>query len=130
MSTPINTLARDSDPYVVAEIGCNHMGRMSVANELIQKAAEFCQIPCVKFQKRCVRETLTPEEYDRPHPVPDNSYGKSYGEHRDNLEFSLDQHRELMDYCTEWKIAYSCSVWDLTSARDIISLQPEFLKIP
>ena len=73
---------------------------------------------------------LTPEQYSAPHPNPANAYGKTYGEHRENLEFSLDQHRQLKAYCEEMDVIYSTSVWDLTSAKEIASLKPEFIKIP
>lgn len=117
-------------PYVIAEIGCNHMGDMEVAHEMIQMAAVFCKVDAVKFQKRCNKELLTTEQYNAPHPVPYNSYGVTYGEHREYLEFDLDQHRQLKTWCEESNITYSCSVWDMTSAKEIASLNPEFIKIP
>ena len=84
----------------------------------------------VKFQKRCPKELLTPEEYNAPHPHPENSYGATYGEHREFLELSLDQHKQLKDWCDEYKIEYSTSVWDMTSAKEITSLNPSLIKIP
>jgi N-acetylneuraminate synthase len=117
-------------PYVIAEIGCNHMGDMEIAHEMIQTAAIFCKVDAVKFQKRCNRELLSEEQYNAPHPVSYNSYGATYGEHREFLEFNCDQHRQLIQWCKESKITYSCSVWDLTSAKEIVSLDPEFIKIP
>ena len=93
-------------------------------------AAQFCKAPCVKFQKRSVHEVLSPGEYDRPHPNPMHSYGESYGAHREFLEFSIDQHRELQAYCLESKIDYSCSVWDMGSTREIAGLEPRFIKVP
>ncbi len=117
-------------PYVIAEAGCNHMGQMEIAKELIQTAAIFCKADAIKFQKRCNRELLTPEQYNAPHPHPENSYGKTYGEHREFLEFTLDQHRQLKEWCEEVGITYATSVWDMTSAKEIASLNPEFIKIP
>jgi len=49
----------------------------------------------VKFQKRTPKELLTEEEYNAPHPEPWNAYGKTYGEHREFLEFSIEQHKLL-----------------------------------
>ena len=118
------------EPYVIAEIGCNHMGDMDIAKEMIETAAVFCKVDAVKFQKRCNRELLTPEQYNAPHPNPANSYGKTYGEHREYLEFTQKQHRELMEHCKKWNIEYSTSVWDLTSAKEIAELEPKFIKIP
>lgn len=117
-------------PYVIAEIGCNHMGCMEIAHEMIQTAAQFCKVDGVKFQKRCNKELLSAEQYNSPHPVPYNSYGKTYGEHREFLEFTVQQHYQLKAWCDESKITYSCSVWDLTSAKEIASLAPRFIKIP
>jgi N-acetylneuraminate synthase len=50
--------------------------------------------------------------------------------HREFLEFDIDQHRQLQQWCQEFKIGYSTSVWDLTSAKEIASLNPKFIKIP
>lgn len=117
-------------PYIIAEAGCNHMGQMEIAKDLIQTAAIFCKADAIKFQKRCNRELLTPEQYNAPHPNPVNSYGKTYGEHREFLEFTVEQHKQLKAWCEEAGITYATSVWDLTSAKEIASLNPEFIKIP
>lgn len=118
------------EPYVIAEIGCNHKGDMEIAHEMIDMAKVFCKVDAVKFQKRNNKELLSEEEYNAPHPVPYNSYGATYGEHREFLEFDIDQHRQLKEWCDKAHITYSCSVWDLTSAKEIASLQPAFIKIP
>lgn len=117
-------------PFVIAEIGCNHKGDMDIAKKMIRTAAMYCEVDAVKFQKRCNKELLTPEQYNAPHPNPANSYGKTYGEHREFLEFTAEQHRELKEYCEEMGIIYSTSVWDLTSAKEIAALKPVFIKIP
>jgi N-acetylneuraminate synthase len=117
-------------PFIIAEAGCNHMGQMSIAKDLITIAATFCKADAIKFQKRCPKELLTPEQYNAPHPNPANSYGKTYGEHREFLEFDVEQHAQLKKWCEEAGIIYSTSVWDLTSAREIASLHPQFIKIP
>lgn len=117
-------------PKIIAEIGCNHKGDMNIAKEMIETAATYCKVDIVKFQKRCNRELLSPEEYDAPHPNPDNSYGKTYGEHREFLEFNLEQHHQLKEWCEKNGVVYSTSVWDLTSAKEITSLNPQLIKIP
>ena len=119
-----------NQPKIIAEIGCNHKGDMNIAKELIMTAATYCKVDCVKFQKRCNKELLTPEEYNAPHPHPENSYGATYGEHREFLEFTLEQHKQLQAWCNEFGIEYSTSVWDLTSAKEITTLQPKLIKIP
>ena len=117
-------------PKVIAEIGCNHKGEMDIAKEMIKMAAIYCKADAVKFQKRCNKELLTPAQYNAPHPNPINAYGKTYGEHREFLEFTADQHKELKEYCEENGIEYSTSVWDVTSAKEIRALKPKMIKIP
>lgn len=117
-------------PIIVAEIGCNHKGEMEIAKELITVAAMFCKVDYVKFQKRNNKELLTPEQYNAPHPVPANSYGATYGEHREYLEFNLDQHKQLKDWCGEAGIGYATSVWDVGSAKEISKIKPDYVKIP
>ena len=98
--------------------------------ELIKIAAIFCEVDAVKFQKRNNKELLTEEQYNTPHPNPANSYGETYGSHREYLEFDVEQHSQLKKYCEEMGIVYSTSVWDTTSAKEIASLNPDFIKIP
>lgn len=117
-------------PKIVAEIGCNHKGEMAIAKELIAAAATFCKVDYVKFQKRNNRELLTPEQYEAPHPVPANAYGDTYGAHREFLELDVDQHRQLQAWCQEFGIGYATSVWDVTSAKEIAAIKPEYIKIP
>lgn len=117
-------------PFIIAEAGCNHMGQMNIAHQLIKTAAVYCKADAIKFQKRCPKELLTPEQYNAPHPNPVNSYGKTYGEHREFLELTVEQHAQLKKWCEEEGIIYSTSVWDMTSAKEIASLNPVFIKIP
>lgn len=117
-------------PFIIAEIGCNHKGEIEIAKELIKIAKIFCNADAVKFQKRNNKDLLTEEQYNTPHPNPANSYGDTYGSHREYLEFNLNQHQELKEFCQQIGIIYSTSVWDKTSAKEIASLNPEFIKIP
>lgn len=117
---------------VIAEIGGNHKGDMEIAKEMIKIAKIFSNADVVKFQKRDVDEWTRrkPEQYNAAHPVPANAYGETYKEHRENLEFDLEQHRELKEYCEEMEIVYSTSVWDIQSAKEIATLNPQMIKIP
>ncbi|MBB4823636.1 N-acetylneuraminate synthase [Sporosarcina luteola] len=117
-------------PRIIAEVGCNHKGDISIAKQLIKIAAVQCKVDVVKFQKRNNQELLTKEQYNAPHPNQLNSFGATYGEHREFLEFTVHQHKELKEYCEEFGVLYSTSVWDLTSAKEITSLEPALIKIP
>lgn len=126
----LNLKSYPTPPKVIAEVGCNHRGSLETALEMIRIAAQFCKVDVVKFQKRNSRELLTEEEYNSPHPNPIHAYGETYGEHREFLEFDTEQHRLLKKECEEWGVVYSTSVWDVTSAREILPLDPVLLKVP
>jgi len=117
-------------PIIIAEIGGNHLGQVNIAMKMIEIASKFASVDVVKFQKRNNRELFTEEEYNSPHPNPVNSYGKTYGEHRDFLEFDIQTHLKLKKHCEKNNVEYSCSVWDIISAKEIIKLAPKILKIP
>ena len=116
-------------PKVIAEIGCNHKGKIELAKELITVAAHS-GVKVVKFQKRNNIELLSEEQYNAPHPNPMHSYGDTYGAHREFLEFNINQHKELKEFSESLGLTYSTSVWDVTSAIEIVSLNPELIKVP
>jgi len=116
------------EPFVIAEIGCNHKGEMEVAKELLTLAKES-GATVGKFQKRTPKELLTPEQYAAPHPNPTNSYGDTYGAHREALELSIEDHKELQKHCNSIGLEYSCSVWDTTAAKEMITLNPKLIKV-
>jgi sialic acid synthase len=116
-------------PTVVAEIGCNHMGKFDIAVELIE-IAKAQGADYVKFQKRNIRENLSEEQYNMPHPTEHQAFASTYGKHREYLEFDIEQHKFLKSHCEKVGIKYACSVWDVTSAKEIISLKPDYIKIP
>jgi len=114
---------------LIAEACCNHQGDINIALEMI-KSAKLCGANYIKFQKRNPIKAVPLQIQNKSHPNPINSFGETYLEHRKKLEFTLKQHKELKKYCENIGIRYSCSVWDEDSARDIISLNPDFIKVP
>ena len=116
-------------PKVIAEIGCNHKGKMEIAKQLLKVVADS-GVEVAKFQKRNNKELLTEDQYSAPHPNPINSYGDTYGAHREFLEFDVSQHQELKEYAERLGLIYSTSVWDTTSAKETVSINPELIKVP
>lgn len=115
-----------------AEFCCNHMGNMEIAKQMIEALAKFpskYKVDIIKFQKRTPSLILTEEEFNAPHPNPINAFGKNYGEHRNFLEFNIEQHKILKKYCEENGFIYSSSVFDRNSADEILSIKPEIIKI-
>ena len=107
-------------PYIIAEAGCNHKGDMEIAKELINVAAMFCHADAIKFQKRCPKELLTPEQYNAPHPNPCNAYGDTYGAHREFLEFTVDQHAQLKSTRSFARPLFSNSVTICSSSACVV----------
>jgi len=114
---------------VVSELCCNHAGDINVAKEMI-KMSKLCGADYIKLQKRNSIKAVPIHMHNQLHPCPMHSFGETYLEHRQNLEFTIEQHRELKEYCKKVGIGYSSSVWDEDSVREIIPLSPDFIKIP
>lgn len=114
--------------FVIAEIGINHNGDMALAKQLID-AAKDAGADAVKFQKRTTTEILTKDGRDKPYTSP-HAYAATYGAHRDRLEFSEDQYRELKKYCAEKGILFFASVWDTVSTDFMDRLGTDAYKIP
>ncbi|NJL70119.1 MAG: hypothetical protein HC888_00290 [Candidatus Competibacteraceae bacterium] len=115
------------NPIVIAEIGAVHAGKLDRAKELV-KLASSAGSHYAKFQKRNPVESTPKHLWHLPHSNARFSYGKTYLEHRQNLELTIEQHAELKRYCESLNIGYATSVWDMTSANEVVSLNPDFIK--
>ena len=122
-------MAKRPEPIMIAELGCVHVQEMDRAKMLIELAAGS-GADIVKFQKRNPIECVHKDLQDKPHPNPQFAWGDTYLEHRQNLEFNIEQHKELKKTCEDFGVEYASSVWDMTSAKEIISLNPNHIKIP
>lgn len=121
---------RGYDPcIVVAEAGANHMGDFSIALQMIEMA-KLCNVDYVKFQKRSPKLCVPKQMQSKPHPNTKNAFGNTYLKHREKLELTMTQHGKLKSHCDEVGIGYACSVWDAVSAKGIIALNPDYIKIP
>ena len=104
----------DSEAYVIAEIGHNHQGSLKTAKELFQAAAE-CGVAAAKLQKRDNRSLYTREMYDKPYEN-ENSFGATYGEHREFLEFGRKEYAALQAYAKELGVDFFATAFDIASA--------------
>jgi N-acetylneuraminate synthase/sialic acid synthase len=116
-----------SDCYVIAEIGHNHQGSVDTAKQMFKAAAE-AGANAVKLQKRDNRSLYTSEFFNRPY---DNeaSYGATYGEHREALEFGRDEYAELKAYAAELGVAFFSTAFDFKSADFLADLDMPAYKI-
>jgi N-acetylneuraminate synthase/sialic acid synthase len=117
----------DGDCYVIAEIGHNHQGSVDKAKEMF-RAAKDCGVDAVKLQKRCNRTLYTRSMYESPYDN-ENSFGATYGQHREALEFGWDQYVELKRYAAEIGIAFFATAFDIESADFLARLDVPACKI-
>jgi sialic acid synthase len=110
----------DGDCYVIAEIGHNHQGSVDKARELILAAKE-CGVDAVKLQKRYNRALYTRAAYEAPYEH-ENSFGSTYGEHREALELDHDAYVELQGTAREAGVTLFATAFDQASADFLADL--------
>jgi len=103
-----------SPAYVIAEVGHNHQGKLETAKEMF-KQAQACGVSAVKLQKRDNRGLFTQAAFDRPYEN-ENSFGATYGQHREALEFDREQYVELQQYAAELGLDFFATAFDVASA--------------
>jgi N-acetylneuraminate synthase/sialic acid synthase len=113
--------------YVIAEIGHNHQGSLQKARELFREA-KLAGAHAVKLQKRDNRGLYTRAAYNKPYDN-ENSFGATYGEHREFLEFGLKEYQELQQYARELDIDFFATAFDVASADFLEGLDVPAYKI-
>ncbi len=116
-----------SDCYVIAEIGHNHQGKLKTCMEMF-KVAKDCGANAVKLQKRDNRSLYTKAGYDKSYDN-ENSYGATYGEHREALEFGESEYKELKVYSTEIGITMFATAFDFPSVDFLAKLEIPAFKV-
>ena len=111
--------------FVIAEIGNNHNGNIDLAYEMIDKAKEI-GVDCVKFQMRHISEVYRKKSLLKS----GEDLGTEYIiDLLNKFELSVDQHKELSQYCNEIGIYYMCTPWVLTSIEVLESFNLEAYKV-
>ncbi len=120
-------LNENSDCFVIAEVGHNHQGSLEKAKQMFAAAKE-CGCDAVKLQKRHNRTLYTADLYNKPYEN-ENSFGATYGEHREALEFGLAEYQELMAYARELGLIMFATAFDFISADFLAGLDIPVYKI-
>lgn len=98
-------------PYVIAEIGINHNGSISLAKTLIDQSHQS-KCHAVKFQKRDIESVYSEEELNRYRESP---WGTTTRQQKEGLEFSIEQYKELYAYTKNLGMDFIVSCWDRKS---------------
>lgn len=98
--------------YIIAEIGVNHNGKLSLAKKLIDVAVD-AGADAVKFQKRKLESLYRMDALNDP-----NSESQGFEillNELKHLELSEDDYKEIINYCKAKNITFLCTAWDKPS---------------
>lgn len=124
--------------YIIGEIGQNHNGSVELAKVIIDLASREVKdevfgtvlkgMDAVKLTKRDLKQELSQSQMDRIYDSP-HSFGKTYGEHREKLELTDEEHYEVYLYAKEKGLDFVetlCAVGCLSMLR---YFSPDKLKV-
>lgn len=111
--------------FIIAEIGINHNGDMTICKELIDVAVD-AGCDAVKFQKRDINQVYTQEFLDSKRESP---WGSTQREQKEGLEFGLEEYNEIDNYCKSKGIEWFASAWDLNSQKFLRQFNCKYNKI-
>jgi sialic acid synthase len=120
-------ITQDGDCYVIAEIGHNHQGSIDLCKKMFLEAKKS-SADAVKIQKRDNKNLYTDIFYNSEYQS-ENSYGKTYGLHREALEFNKDQYIELKEYANSIGLVFFATPFDIASVDFLEDLEMPFYKI-
>ena len=120
-------ISDDTSCFVIAEIGHNHQGSVERAQQLFV-AARDCGVDAVKLQKRDNRTLYTRALYDSPYDH-ENSFGATYGAHREALELDRGAYAELQACARELGLVFFATAFDVPSADLLAELDLPAFKI-
>ncbi|MFF9345179.1 MULTISPECIES: N-acetylneuraminate synthase family protein [unclassified Streptomyces] len=121
------TISDETDAYVIAEIGHNHEGDLGKAEELVRQAAA-AGASAVKLQKRDNRSLFTRAMFDSPY-TGRNSFGPTYGAHREFLEFGAAEYTHLQQLSAELGVDFMATAFDFASVDFLAELGVPAIKI-
>ena len=111
--------------FLIAEIGINHNGDMSICKKLIDVAVSS-GANAVKFQKRNIDNVYTQDFLASPR---ESQWGSTQRDQKNGLEFNYDEYMEIDAYCKEKNIEWFASAWDLDSQKFLQKCNCKYNKI-
>ena len=121
------SVGKNELPFIIAEIGNNHNGNLDLAKEML-KICKKINVDAVKFQVKDIETAFSKELLDKPYTGP-NSFGKTYREHKEALEFSKDELKVIYDYARELGIICFATPFDVKSVNVLEELDNPIYKI-
>ena len=125
--TETRTVGQNHPPYIIAEIGNNHNGSLDTAKKLIQIAKDI-GVDAVKFQVKDIESYFSKELLDAPYNN-ENSFGSTYREHKEALEFSESELQNIYNFASEKNIDCFSTPFDTESVEILERLNNPIYKI-
>lgn len=113
--------------FVIAELGNNHQGSLDTCVEMIEAAAR-AGASAVKLQKRSNKDLYAPSLFNAPY-VNENSFGSTYGSHREFLEFGKEEYLTCIEVARKNDIVFFATAFDFKSADFLADLDVPAFKI-
>jgi sialic acid synthase len=117
----------DNRPIIIAEVGQNHQGNIKLAKEYINVFSK-AGADIIKFQSRNNRTLFDAKAYNQIYDN-ENSFGKTYGEHRESIELKKNELRILVEECKKNRVAFMCTPFDEQSLDLICGIGVNLIKI-
>lgn len=114
---------------IIAEIGPNHNGKLSLAKKLIL-SAKNSGADYVKFQTFITEDVITVNSKKADYQIKNTKSKESQFDMLKKLQLSFNQFKIIKNFCDKKKIKFLSTAFDLKSLKFINSLNPDFLKIP
>jgi len=119
-------------PYIIAEIGANHNGDMSLAKQMIDSAVN-CGVDAVKFQSWTPSSLVSKIEYDKNQTYNDGDGGKKhFGSLKEMVEkyyLREEQHYELRDYCLDKNVDFCSTPFSIAEIDLLDKCEVPFYKV-
>lgn len=127
-----------SSTYIIGEIGQNHNGSVDIAKlivDLIVRPIEeelfgvsLKPMDAVKLTKRDLNEEMTVSLKNKPYTSP-NSFGRTYGEHREFLELTNEEHFEIYKHAKNYNLGFVETICGKEAISILKLFIPDFLKV-
>jgi sialic acid synthase len=124
--------------YIIGEIGQNHNGSVDLANLLTDMVARKIEdklfgynlkgMDAVKLTKRDLKHELSQSQMSRPYTSP-HSFGATYGEHREFLELSDEEHFEVYKHAKSNGMDFVETLCSENCLSLLKYFSPDYLKV-
>ena len=115
--------------FIIAEAGVNHNGSIELAYKLIDAAIES-GANAVKFQTFQAENFIIRDTEKAEYQKQNDNSNESQFDMLKKLELSVDDHKNLIDYCNIKGITFLSSPFDIESINLLIELNLKIFKIP